>query len=727
MVYKIDYRDDCVWEWTLTDDGATVERNPEYTPTLYATTAPPLPDGTPSQVGRLTRLTKRLRNLPHVEAVRTVSKRPGFRYPVQEALAIDVCDLTAVEEVAWFVSRYDRPGRFRLFNVDLHREFRYCLEEDIQPVASRALRTVEIAIPSEQMASGDLQRVVVDGEATTGTDWDILDAVRDRLNERDPDVLAVNTGDVVPALFDVATSHDVPLRLGRAPGYDQLAGKSTYQSYGRVGHSPARYNVPGRVLIDTSNAFFWDESNLDGILDLVERSGKPLQEVGWASIGNVLTAIQIREALSRSVLVPWKAWRPERFKTMRQLHAADRGGTTLSPEVGLHRDVHELDFASLYPNIICTRNLSPETVRCDCHPDRRDLDSLDYAVCPDDGYLPDVLQPIIDDRAAIKRRIAETDDPDERAALEGRSSALKWILVSCFGYQGFANAKFGRIEVHEAINAIARDILLSAKTTLEAGGWEVLHGIVDSLWVTPSAADPTSLDELAAAITADVGIELEYEGAFDWVAFVPQRHAEAGALTKYFGKRTGIDRTEEKAFKFRGIECRQRSTPPFVAAVQRDLIRTLDKHLAAGKPADEAPAAVCDGLRVHLSRLRRGDVPTDALAIDQRMSKARDEYHHETRTVSALARASDYGLPVSSGQSIRYVVVNDERRGRERVRLLEECSSGEYDTEFYADLVIRATASVLSPLGWRKEEVQGCLDSWKNRPLESFRAGLESR
>ncbi|WP_231754685.1 hypothetical protein, partial [Halapricum sp. CBA1109] len=59
--------------------------------------------------------------------------------------------------------------------------------------------------------------------------------------------------------------------------------------------------------------------------------GKPLQELSWASIGNVLTAIQIREARSRGVLVQWHAWRPERFKTAATLHDADRGGTTLSP------------------------------------------------------------------------------------------------------------------------------------------------------------------------------------------------------------------------------------------------------------------------------------------------------------------------------------------------------------------------------------------------------------
>jgi DNA polymerase I len=43
---------------------------------------------------------------------------------------------------------------------------------------------------------------------------------------------------------------------------------------------------------------------------------------------------------------------------MGTLHDADRGGFIFAPEVGLHDDVHELDFSSLYPNIICTQNVA---------------------------------------------------------------------------------------------------------------------------------------------------------------------------------------------------------------------------------------------------------------------------------------------------------------------------------------------------------------------------------
>jgi DNA polymerase I len=395
--------------------------------------------------------------------------------------------------------------------------------------------------------------------------------------------------------------------------------------------------------------------------------------------------------------------------------------------VGFHEDVHELDFASLYPNIICEFNLSPETVRCTCH-DRADVPELGYSVCDQEGYLPEVLQPIIDDRAEIKARLAGDGATEasrlstaEREALEGQSSALKWILVSCFGYQGFSNAKFGRIEVHEAINAYARDILLTAKARLEAGGWRVLHGIVDSIWVTPreDATDRSPLRELADEITAEVGISLEYEGAFEWVAFCPRRDGEAGALTRYFGRRcaheTSSDDGEPGAYKYRGIECRQRSTCAWVADVQRELIRTLDCH--------RDPEAVCDRLAVRLSDLRHGAVSPADLVIRTRASKDVEAYTHRTRTVAALERAADRGLSSAPGQDIRYVVVDDGRDTLERVRLAEEVDdTTSYDPSFYRTRAVRATASVLSALGWGSEQVEQYLSDRQSVPLSGFRS-----
>ncbi|WP_135666683.1 type B DNA-directed DNA polymerase [Halorhabdus rudnickae] len=745
MVLTIDFLGDgkpLVWslEGSVDDPGWSATRETEYRPTVYAVAARGMQHQNPDRTACVDDLAVLREDLGMHPAVANLSfewENPGFRFADQPVLRIEVDRMDTVREIARFIEDRGPQGRnpYRAFNVDFSPEFRFCLETNTDPAPSRPPRRLRLDLPREAAANEDLTALEIStvdgadgdrrdgrGEAGVATVDEVLHALRRQLREFDPDVLSVERGEIVPLVADAADEHGIDLGLQRVPAgvskrqvpaYQQLAGESTFESYGRRMHSPARYNVPGRVVIDRSNTFFLEETNLAGALDLVERSGKPLQELAWASIGNVLTAIQIREATRRDVLVQWRAWRPERFKTAGTLHDADRGGTTLSPIVGVHDDVHELDFASMYPNIICQHNLSPETVRCRCH-DQDDVPELGYSVCDSDGYLPEVLQPIIDDRAAIKEQLANEDlAVDERRALGGQSDALKWILVSCFGYQGFSNAKFGRIEVHEAINAYARDILLTAKERLEAGGWKVQHGIVDSIWATArDGAEQRPLDEIATEISEEVGIALEYESAFDWVAFCPRRDGQGGALTRYFGKRHDAgDGNGDDPYKLRGIECRQRSTPAWVARVQQDLIDVFDNT--------RDPESVVAALEDHLEVLEAGEVPASDLLVRTRASKSVDAYSHQTRTVAALERAEKLGLEYAPGEDVVFVVSDDDKDGLDRVRLAPEVDDETpYDPGYYRDEATRAAASILGPLGWTKTEVSQECAHWAQKEVE---------
>ncbi|MDT3435954.1 type B DNA-directed DNA polymerase [Haloarcula sp. 1CSR25-25] len=714
MPFTIDFLDDGVLEWDATPDGAVATERDDYTPRFHVAARDP--DGDID----LTALRSLYDQHPDVVATEMVTRRPGFRRDEEPVLAVDVAHIDRVTSLAGQARQLPAypVGDLACFNVDLSREFRYCLEEDIDPTPAGELSTLRLSVPVTETSNESYAELSVADDTVTGSPVDILTAVQTALEDQNPDILVCSTSEIVPTLYEMAAAAGVDeFTLSRWPdvGYQQLASRSTYASYGRVGHSPARYNVPGRAIIDESNTFFYGETNLDGVLDLVSRSKKPVQELAWASIGNVLTAIQICEAHDRGVLVPWNSWRHEFYKPMGTLDDADRGGFIFAPEVGVHEDVHELDFSSLYPNIICTRNVSPDAIRCDCHSDREDVPDLGYSICDDRGYLVDVLQPIIDARDEIKaaiRRETERDDPDEDrlAELEGRSGALKWILVACFGYQGFSNAKFGRIECHEAINAYAREILLAAKQRLEAGGWRVVHGIVDSIWVTPDpdvdGENRKDLEALATEITEAVEIRLEHEAHYDWVAFVPQRESDAGALTKYFGKKAGSGN-----FKIRGIEARQRSTPPFIEAVQRKCLERFD--------ATRSPDAVLDCLNGAIERLHAGTVPTEQLVERNRVSRPLEGYSQNTQNVAALKRARDQGLAVHPGQDIEYIVVDDAKTSRERVALAHEQAES-YDPSYYETELVRAVESVLSPVGWNRAKIRKELTETQALELAAF-------
>ncbi|MFB6124922.1 MAG: type B DNA-directed DNA polymerase [Halanaeroarchaeum sp.] len=702
MTFKIDYRADGVYRWA---PGGEYAVDAEYVPTIYLAA---------EDWATLAADREHVDAHPRVVGTARESWRRGFRHDHEPVLRVDVASVDDVTPVARELATLERAGDLRLFDVDFSREFRYCLDAECDPgVAPEDLRTLAIRAPETELAADrpGIGAATVDGQTVTGDPVGVLDTVLDRVEHRDPDVLVLSSAAIVPALFETAETHELgKIELGRLPGYTRLAGRSTYESYGQVGHSPARYTVPGRAIVDESNTFFYHQSGLAGVLDLVGRSGKPIEELSWASIGNVLTAMQIHEARARDVLVPWRSWRHELFTTMGTLDAADRGGHTLQPQVGLHEDVHELDFSALYPNIIVEKNVSPETVRGDCE-DAVSVPTLEFDICTERGYLPDVLEPLIADRDDIKAALRETDDPERRRVLQERSDAIKWILVSCFGYQGFSNAKFGRIEAHEAINAYARDILLTAKEALEAAGWRVVHGIVDSIWVTPRADESReSLEAVAARVTDEVGIALEYEGAYDWVAFVPRRGQDGGALTKYFG-RYAEPKPDGTTYKYRGVEVRQRSTCEWVADLQTDLVAALDAHRAA--------EPVLDRLALALARLDRGDVDPARLLVTNRVSRRLEEYAQATRNVAALERAQARGLENFPGQDVAYVVVDDATSSRERVRLAGE-DPDTYDPTFYRDRAIRAAESVVSPLGWDREAIREYLAETSATSLSAY-------
>ncbi len=699
-----EFDDGTVREWHATSDGVEQRVNQDYTPTLFV-------DG-PADV--LNAVGDALQRDPKIATVGFETWFTGLddrdRTRVLRVACERVMELrTVAREIrALHEPEYTHPGTLRLYNVDLAPQFRYCVETDTPPLPQRELGVFDLSIPEPALHDEDLTALTANGESLGDTPTGVLEALQARLETQNPDVLCCSTARIIPLCHEQAAGLGLgEFRLGRAAGYEQLAGENTYESYGQVGHSPARYRVPGRATVDRSNSFLLDESGIPGLLDLVERSWRPLQETAWGSIGTILTAIQIRHALEQDVLIPWNKWEPEAFKRVETLHAGDRGGFTFAPDVGFHDNIVEVDFGSLYPNIMVEYNISPETVRCDCH-DTDDVPDLGYSLCEREGFIPDVLEPIIADRAAIKEKIAATDDTEHREKLQARSDALKWILVSCFGYQGYRNAKFGRIECHEAINAFARELLLDAKETLEAGGWRVVHGIVDSLWLQPrDDTTQTPIEDLCDRISADVSIPLEFEDRFEWVCFVPVRDGEAGALTKYFGKVAG-----REEYVTKGIEAVQRSTPAFIEELQRELIRTLDET--------REPEPVCDRLHRGVQRLQRGDIDPERLVMRKRVSQRLDAYNQRTQTVAALERAERQGLPRHPGQDVEYVVVDDSRCSPARVRLAHE-TLNEYDGEFYAELALRAGESILAPLGWDRDRIRQHLRGTMTQTLTSYR------
>ena len=310
-------------------------------------------------------------------------------------------------------------------------------------------------------------------------------------HRHDPDLLISDWGDehILPLLWQWSRQHRLNLPVDREtpppPRRLNPQGRS-YFSYGRIVYQGPSVPFYGRWHVDRRNSFFFRETGLSGLVQLARLGQIPLQQVARTSPGTLITSMQLARAVTDNILIPWRKGEPERFKTAAELLVADKGGLVFQPPVGFHTQVAEIDYASMYPTIMAVHNISPETINCGCCSEPK-VPEDEYVLCQHrEGLVPRTLKPILELRASLKRRAKTAADPAAAADFKARQNALKWILVTCFGYLGYKNARFGRIEAHEAVTAYGRDKLLTAKEICEDAGYEILHGLTDCLWIRRS-------------------------------------------------------------------------------------------------------------------------------------------------------------------------------------------------------------------------------------------------
>lgn len=553
---------------------------------------------------------------------------------------------------------------------------------------------------------------------------ELLIRVKELLEQYDPDVIISAWGDsfILPRLLEMSRRYQVPLPLNREARRDvQFRPARSYFSYGRIVYKTASHTLFGRWHIDRENAFLIDDYGLDGTFELARITQVPVQQVARTSTGSGISAMEIATAYRRGILVPWQKREPEAWKSADELVVSDKGGLVFQPIVGLHEQVAELDFTSMFPTIMERFNISPETVNCPCCSDARAgsasaawVPELGYSVCRRHrGLIPETLAPLIKKRSQYKKKVKALPKGAEKELYRRRVSCHKWLLVTCFGYLGYKNARFGKIEAHESVNAYGRDALLIAKELAELRGFKMLHAIVDSLWLQKKNTRDEEYDELTRAISAATQLPIELEGVYNWIAFLPSRQdPRLPVANRYFGA------FRDGEVKMRGIEARRSDTPPFIRRAQEEMIRLLAPAANRAEFRERARDVLKLSLD-YLDLLRAGQIPFDQLVITQHLSRdpADPALPHSKNTLNAIVAKEllGRGVPLSPGESIRYVIVEQKAKAPgDRARALEHLDgSFGYDVEKYTELFLRSVTTLFASLGVTQPILEKYLGEWR--------------
>ena len=585
------------------------------------------------------------------------------------------------------------------------------LEYTTPPLTLMVLRNANDFLPPKYRSRLQLE-IAYDGTTYTLEEEDprdLLQTVNWHLHRWDPDILATEYGDatLLPTLTKLAQQLHVPLLLNRDRGMGYFTSReSSYFQYGKIVHKDGAFELAGRWHIDMENSFTVGEADLDGLFEVARVTQIPGQHQARTTIGSGLSSMQLSWAYRNNILIPSKKREPEDFKSASTLLLADRGGLIFRPPLGYHEQVAELDFVSMYPSIMEQHNVSPETINCPCCPESSGIvPELGYSICEKRrGVVPETLKPILQKRAYYKqkkRELKSRNDPRWKL-YDHRQNALKWMLVTCFGYLGYKNARFGKIEAHESVNAFSREAILRTKEVAERSGFTFVHAIVDCIWLKKAGAGSEAYRQLCEEIRGTIGIEISLEGMYDWILFPASKMDPVlPTANRYVGW------YHHGELKVRGIELRRRDTPRFIKTMQTEL---FDRMSLARNVAD-IQAALPDLLDIvhrFLTVLRSGQANPMELVIRRHISQEADEYTNRSVNALVAKMVDELGVHLAPGEMLEYIIIDQSGKKRpEKAKPLALYAFEDgYDIEKYTELLLKAAETILLPLGENLEKLQ---------------------
>jgi len=457
-------------------------------------------------------------------------------------------------------------------------------------------------------------------------------------------------------------------------------------------HSPELESYCSYNLQDAQLTYNLCKKLLPSISELTRTIGLPLYDVSRMSYSQLVEWYLIRQAKEFNELVPNKPSNPEERE---RLHTSYTGGFVYEPTPGLYKNVVVFDFMSLYPTIISSHNISPDTLNCDCckatAQNRVPGEENIWFCTKKRGFIPSVIDELIKRRIRVKE-IIKAAGADK--TLNARQMALKTIANAMYGYFGFFGARWYSLDCAKAITAFGRmhiqDVIAQAKNS----GFNVLYSDTDSIFLALDGKQKEEIQTLVEGINKHLpGImELDYEGFYPSGLFVGTKSTGAGAKKKY------ALLSENGTIKIRGFETVRRNLSLIAKETQE---KVLDMVLRENKPEE-----AFEYVKGVITDVRNRKVNTDKMVITTQLQKEIANYESYGPHVAAAQRMKDQGITVGPGSIIKYVVAKGEERIRDRVRLPDEVTDGGYDPEYYINnQIVPAVGKIFDVFGYDSEEL----------------------
>lgn len=378
------------------------------------------------------------------------------------------------------------------------------------------------------------------------------------------------------------------------------------------------------------------------------------------------------------------------------------GGYVIEPKRGVHENVHHFDFTSLYPSIIQTFNISPETWRFSAKGERVSLSYADIYTPNEQvfeskqGIIPKLLTDLLTARNDIRHKEIKKykEGTVEYETLYYKQYAFKTIANSFYGILGAPFTRYYKIETAEAITLSGHYLVKLIRSWFESNGYSVLYGDTDSVFVSGDF-DPTGVSK-----EINMFIEYHLHKHFNVTNSKIDLKVEATYPSVLFVDKKRYVKNEDGKLKIVGLEARRRETLPLAAKAQVELFHDLLIHKLS-------PTELIEKIEKLKNKIAKG-MSKEELTLQIKLSKdvdlydkkVKDEFGEVTEVKeSKLAHVKvakwlrEQGIKEKGMNSwekgcyIRYVVI-DHKPKIEAISVYQ--FNGKYDAAYYWNVKVYA-------------------------------------
>jgi DNA polymerase I len=391
------------------------------------------------------------------------------------------------------------------------------------------------------------------------------------------------------------------------------------------------------------------------------------------------------------------------------------GAFVIEPERGLHENVAELDFASMYPSIMIAYNVSPDTLASDGECFIAPEVGYKFRKYPD-GFFRRILKMLIEKRREIKSEMKKISEDDPRyRLLDIKQQTLKILTNSFYGYMGWAGARWYCRECAEATTAWGRHFIKTSAKIAQDLGFRVLYGDTDSIFVSKPGLRLNELEseveKLISEISKQLPVQIELDELFKTIFFVEKK------------RYAGI--TADDRVIVRGLEVRRGDWCELAKNAQKLVIEIILK--------ERDPEKALNYIREVINSIREGKVKLEDLVIYKGLTKKPSKYEAMQAHVKAAKKAEEVGIFYPVGSKIGFVIIKGSGNIGDRaypvdmiehfdgenlrIRVKGGVDMKKIDKDYYIDhQIIPAVLRILERFGYSEAKIKGS----SQMSLESF-------